>query len=548
MTRSARRLEAALEGRRTEEERLREALRAQEGRMGEMAATAKVQETELRERESALERASQALTQAKEHHALLLDEVGKFESQIQSLQGERDGVREQRARLREENTQLEALIAGQQEHNRELEKKRAEALRAFTDQKAKLDAVTAAHVDLQDRHRKLGSDLELATATHKTLLAESEKHDADAKAAQEEERRCRAESGRLTALATSARKESESLSKKSAELTVVLGDLDARVTATRERLAALSGTEERLVQARAELEQIRQQHGTLTDEVGRLGAERDATREQQVTLGDEIVQMDRERSRLEGEMVDVKARHQEMVRSFEQYHSESSDARRLMGSDLAKVEAQISNAQSRQESVLSKVAEAQSRHAELVEENRRMEAAVRDLAEVEEDIRVSELIAKELEERRQTLEAECAEAQERLAKSAESVDASRADLKQLEDARTGVKKEMESLTEGEKKQRARFAELQSLNRDAEKLAADQRSEHEENLHRLTQEVLVQEAKLTRARGWHIELDQLYGELALLPEKSPEGVRYLKQIQDRKKEIAAQLLGSRAAKK
>jgi chromosome segregation ATPase len=545
---AARRLEAAVEGRTVEEERLREILRAHEARSAEIASGVKAQEAELRERKSACESAGEALTQAKEHHALLLDEIGKFESQIRALTAERDGLGKQRASLLEENADLGTSLASQQDQYRQLVEKRTEALRAFTEQKEKLDAVTAALADLQMQHQKSRSDLERATVTHKAMLAESEKHGADARAAQEETARCRAESARQTALAQAARQEIESLSKTNEESTALLRDLNSRVAATSERLAGLSDTEERLLQARAEFEDIRQQYGRLSDEVARLGAERDATREHHLSLEAEIGRMGHERSQLEGEIADVQARHQETVRSFEQYHSESTHARRLLGAEIAKVEAQISNAQSRHESVRGKVEEAQRRQAELVEENRRMEAAVRDLGQVEEDIRISELIAKELEERRQSLAEECADAQRRLDKHHEDIDACTVDVKALEAERTRLQKEVAALTDGEKHQRSRFAELQSLNRDAEQVAIDVRAKHEESINRLSHEVLALEARLTRTRGWHDELEKLYGEVAELPESSPEARGFLEQIHERKETIVSQLLRSRAGKR
>ena len=300
--------------------------------------------------------------------------------------------------------------------------------------------------------------------------------------------------------------------------------------------------------ARAEFEDIRQQYGRLSDEVTRLGKERDATREHHASLGEEIGQMLRDRSQLVEQMTDVQTRHQETVRSFEQYHSESNNARRLLGAEIAKVEAQISNAQSRHDSVVAKVEEAQRRQTELIEENRRMEVAVRDLGQVEEDIRISELIAKELDERKQTLEADCAGAKGRLDKYHEGIDASTAELKQLEESRNRLQKELAALVDGEKQQRARFTELQSLNRDAEQVTQDQRTRHEDSINVLKHEVLALEARLTRGRAWIDELDKLYGDLAAMPDNSPEARAYWDQIHQRKQEINTQLLSSRAAKR
>lgn len=548
LTIAARRLEAAVEGRRVEEERLREILRAHETRSAEIASGVMAQEAELRERQSAFERAGEALVQSREQHGLLLDEIGKFEAQIRGLKVERDVLGEQRASLQEENANLGTAIAGRQEQNRELEKKRVEALNAFTDQKAKLDAVTASLADLQTQHQKLQGDHEKATVTHQAMLAESMKHGADAKAAQDETARCRGESERLTALAQAARQEIESLGKTNTDLTALLRDLNSKVEATSERLKGLAGTEEKLLQGKAEFEDMRQQYRRLSDEVARLGAERDATREHHLSLAEEVGRMERDRSRFEGEIADVQTRHQETVRSFEQYHSEANHARRLLGAEIAKVEAQISNAQSRHESILGKIEESQRRHTELTEENRRMEAAVRDLNQVEEDIRVSELIAKELEERQTTLAEECADAQRRLDKHHEDIDARIVEVKQLGEERTRLQSEIAKLTDGEKQQRARFAELQSLNRDAEQVAFEQRAKHEASMGRLNQEVLQLEARLTRTRGWHEELEKLYGELASLPESSPEARGFLEQIHQRKEAIVSHLLSSRAAKR
>ena len=233
LTISARRLEAAVEGRTVEEARLREILQTHEARSAEVTSSLKAQEAELRERQGAFALAGQALLQAKEQHALLLDEIGKFESQIHALRGERDALGGQRTSLLEENARLGATITGQQEQNRELEKQRADALSAFTDQKAKLDAVTAALADLQNQQQKLRGDLDVATTTHKAMLAESEKHGADAKAAQDEAARCRGESARLTALAEAARQEIDALSKTNADLNAALRDLNSRVDSHR---------------------------------------------------------------------------------------------------------------------------------------------------------------------------------------------------------------------------------------------------------------------------------------------------------------------------
>ncbi len=536
----ARRLEAANAGRKAEEDRLRQEMKTVEARHAAADASMRERAALLNERETAVSKATEALHDAREQHSMLIAEIEQFQGQVTRLTTEQQNLSQMRGRLTAENASLASLEKSLRQSITELETKKDEARIGHDEQKAKLNSITVSHADARSSYGELVKDLESLRTERTGLQTDMAALQNRSMALRSEVEAARFESDRLGNLTKNSRKEIELLGNTKAELLTQKKNLETQVTQTDERLETLQGAETHLLKAQAEYHKTQEAQASMIAAMSAITAQRDATSAHVTELERQIGDMRQLRAQLERGVTDYQNRHREMKREFEEYQSSTDSTRRALEENLRQLEKKSEDLHARHEAVSRKFTEVQIRHAELSEQNHNFEAALRRLDEVAENIRKSEWTIKELEGRRKSLDQSCADTQLQLKKLAEGQTALTVSLEQLEARKSAVQKELKSLTENEKRERARYEELRTLNTDVEQVAAGQRKKYEEAIETMRHEAALLEARLTRARTWNDDLDKLYAKLATMPEGSPEANQFWQEIQRHKQVIEEQL--------
>lgn len=369
--------------------------------------------------------------------------------------------------------------------------------------------------DLEATADKLG----IAKRRHAEVLAEIDKVTAS-----NEQLQAKAE--QIAAQIRSAQSELESHTSARENLIALNSRLEGEVAATGNRLAELSGAEERLGRAREDLDRAEAERRSMVKALEEQTRRHDANERAARELEAQVAVLQEARLRAEEGMPALKAAHEEARSGFEVFRAEAEESRRALTGELERLRADVAGEQ--------------ARLGELQQRNREIEESTRRIDELQAGCRAAEVEREKAEARVQVLKQACSDTQQRLVALEEAEKSAGRRVSSLGLQETKLKEDLKQLAGEQERERKRLDELRGLSESAGREGALEKERLAAKIAESRGELARLEARLARARDWSAELDRLYEKLGKMPEASPEARAAWLEIQRRRNEIAEQL--------
>jgi len=486
-------------------ERIQRQVADLESRRAAAASGLEQHEAGRRRAEESLKLATLQIEQANAELKSLSGEKTSLSEEVRCLGEQRGGLGSEIAVLEARKTELRDLLDG-------LDRNHAEAVKKF-------DAVA--------------EKLKLTAAQHEQVLADIEK--ATASKAQ-----LQAEAAQIAAHIQNAQSELESHASANKNLIALNRKLEGEVAAVGNRLAELSGTEERLARLREELELSKAAHLSLTSVLGELTGKHHAAEQAARELESYTAGLNETRDRLEAGLPALKSAHAEAQKEFAAFKGEAEESRRALTDEVERLRADASRERIELGNLQQEAVEARLRHTELEKQNRELEAATERFAEVQTGIQAAEIEKNKVEAKAQALRKACSDTQLRLTELERAEKSAGQRVSHLTSQETKLQQVIKQLGDKQQRERKRHEELRNLSENAEQEGARQKEQLGARIVQLRAEIARLETRLAHARSWHAELDELYEKLGKLTDASPEAREVWLEIKRRKSDITEQL--------
>ena len=453
-------------------------------------------------------------------------EVEKISGELERKAAEVESLDVRKASLGKE---IQALQSREAEARSEL-KKAVQTTEATNQKKTEAEASLAKVVD------------ELAKARDEVtgLNAQSARLRDELKAAEARSKELESEAARLSTDNQRERDELAQCTVTKAGLDTSIKGLQADIAAATARLENLKGTEERLLQARADLQKTEAAHAVMTTSLAEITTSRDTINEHSAQLAKYLEELRSHHAWFEQALPALHEQHAEAERKLKEFQQAAHQTSDVLNLRLAELQKKIATEQTNLSIVREEVVKAEEVKAGLDSQNTELKATVSRLDETKAELHAATANREKLTQTLAELEKSCATTKQQLAELESAEKAATARVTHLRATEADLQKTLQSLTADQQRERARFEELRQLANDAQREGERQKAELDQRISALHAEIATLETRLAHAREWHAELDALYAKLADVEDGSPEGVAIWKQAQSRRREITEQL--------
>lgn len=457
--------------------------------------------------------------------------TARFEEEKARLQNEMDAAQEE-LRVWQERSAAERAM-----HHARVESLRAEEER-LTPVKAAVQEAEAAHAEwlqsiqaLASRHDEKTAALQRLRTEHDQKTADLQRFANDEAAARHELeglashrdqalahlQQIRAESvNDETALADLRRQmaELETRSHHSKEIAEVRADQLQAAEKKLEQLShhraqieahihELSGTEEKLVQARAHCREAEAQHATLTAAIATIGLEQQRSA---AAVKD-----------LESRLATLQESHQQATTAT----AEALAVRQCTEESLRHTQDELVARAKELAAETQRLEEIQTRRAELERQCQELADTGQKLTVLKSELAAAEARLAEVKTTSAACEAKIAEQNSAIKALSGDESAAKGRIEVLHARENDLRAELTQLGSAERSQRTRFEEVRQLAAEAEKEHAAQQQQITSSLATARSELADLLSRLQPLRDWKEAMDQLYARLATLPQDSPE---------------------------
>lgn len=265
----------------------------------------------------------------------------------------------------------------------------------------------------------------------------------------------------------------------------------------------LTGTEEKLVQARAHCQEAEAQHATLTAAIAALGLD-----QQRSTAAVQDI---------ESNIATLQQSHQQAVVS-RQHDAESLQH---LQNQLAACQKDLATRSAELAAETQQLAQTQARHAELDQQCQALADTAQKLTVVQTQLATAEEQLVKVQTTSAALEAQIAEVNPVMKTLAAEESAAKGRIAVLHARQVDLRAELTQLDASERSHRTRFEEVFQLVSEAEKEHAAQQQQHASSLESARTDLADLLSHLQPLREWKEAMDLLYARLATLPQDSTE---------------------------
>lgn len=483
---------------------------------------------------------------AREELARMAAEKTRLLEQVEAAQGQlRSHAQEHHRLLGEIATAQAGLRSWQERATREMGEHaaRVDALHA---EEQRLAGVKTAVAAAEALHQQWAEAVQALSAEHEArdleagrlLAAEATaRHEVEALAAQQDQERARlrqlqaerqhdeahlaAQRQHLTALEDQSQRAEELAAARADQVTLAekkLAELAERRTRLEAHVKELAGMEEKLEQALTRKHEADAQHSALRAAIGMLDTRKQGLEAAAQTLEARASTLREEVTKAAAALADTHA------------------AQRRTEQTLDALQADIQARQEELAAETTRLQDATSRRAEIIQQCEDLAETRQELAEVDAALAAAEQRQNDMQEAITAKERELQALTAAVTTATAEEEAAAGRLESLRGRENELLTELEKLAAAEHSTRARFEEIRQLiiEGEAEQQALDE--EHAQKVNAHQQELRALEAKLVPLRDWKEAMDQLYARLAELPQDSPEARELWREIEKEKEDL------------
>jgi chromosome segregation ATPase len=272
----------------------------------------------------------------------------------------------------------------------------------------------------------------------------------------------------------------------------------------------LTGTEEKLLQARTHCREAETRHATLTAAIATL-------------------ELDHQRSAaaakdLESRIATLEESHQQAVTAAGEAlasRKQAEESLRNLQDELAAHEKDLTTRNAELTTETQKLEQTQARHAELEQQCQALAETGQKLTDTQAQLAAAEARLAEVKVTTTAFEAKIAEQKSLINTLSGDESAAKGRIEVLHARENDLRAELTQLGSAERSQRTRFEEVRQLAAEAEKEHAAQQQQLASSLEAARGELADLLSRLQPLRDWKEAMDQLYARLATLPQDSPE---------------------------
>ncbi|MCX6848551.1 MAG: hypothetical protein NTY98_06500, partial [Verrucomicrobia bacterium] len=272
----------------------------------------------------------------------------------------------------------------------------------------------------------------------------------------------------------------------------------------------LTGTEEKLLQARTHCREAEAQHAALTAAIAALG-------------------LDHQRSSaaakdLESHIVTLQESHQQAVTANEEAlasHKHTQESLQHLQDERAALEKDLATRNAELTSETQRLEQTQARRAALEQQCLALAETGQTLTNTQAELAGAEARLAEVKVTTTAFEAKIAEQKSLINTLSGDESAAKGRIEVLHARENDLRAELTQLGSAERSQRTRFEEVRQLAAEAEKEHAAQQQQLTSSIETARGELADLLSRLQPLRDWKEAMDQLYAHLATLPQDSPE---------------------------